>query len=539
VSVRLTANDETLRQQFFNLKTRDDVAALLELDPRTLRYYLYKAKSYKIFSLPKRSGGVRLIYSPANQLKIIQRKLNQVLHAVYRYRSPVHGFVRRRSIRSNAQRHLDAEWLLNFDLADFFPSIHFGRVRGLFTGKPYNLPLEAAQTLAQICCYEKVLPAGAPTSPVIANMVSAKLDAQIKKLAREYGCIYTRYVDDITISTKSPRLAPAVAYRDSLLKRWMIGDELRAIVLSNHFSINEKKTRVRPKSSRQEVTGIRINQGLNVPRTLVRQVRAMLHAWENFGESAAAAHFLSLYDRKQRVNPKPEFRACLRGKIEFIGFVKGRDDRIYVRMLNRLMFLDPSLHIKPVLLTHRAPEEVLKQGIWLLLGKDGDPQGTAFAVEGGFLVTACHCVAQEMWASRPGLDNHTYKVKVEKKDEIRDLAQLSIEARIPVQFRIGDDSKLQTGTSIAVLGFPHYHEGDSVGFRRGHITQSREYLKVPHFVVDADIVVGNSGGPVVNEKNEVVGVAVKGMQTPGIFSQFDQLSSFVPISLNKHMKDVL
>jgi RNA-directed DNA polymerase len=526
-----------LRQHFLDLKTRDDVASLLEVSSKQLRFYLYKAKSYKTFTLAKRTGGVRVVYSPANALKIIQRKLNQVLHAVYRSRSTVHGFVRHRSIKSNAERHLHAEWLLNFDLADFFPSIHFGRVRGMFSKKPYNLPDEVAQTLAQICCYEKVLPAGAPTSPIVANMICGRLDGQMKALAKQYGCVYTRYADDITFSTKSPRLAPAIAFRDAVEKRWMIGDELRNIVTSNLFLINEKKTHVRSKSSRQEVTGIRINEGLNVSRNLVRQVRAMLHAWENYGEGAAADHFLKLYDKKQRVNKKPEFRSVLRGKLEFIGFVKGRDDRIYVRLLNRLLFLDDLLRAKPVVIRHSTKDEVMKEAVWLLLDKEKNLQGTAFAVEDGFLLTAWHCVAQEMWATRPGFDDKMYPISVEKKDEIRDLAQISVKARVPVQFQIGDDSGLQIGRSIAVLGFPRYHDGDSVSFRRGHITQSRSYLRVSHYIVDADIVVGNSGGPVLDEKNKVIGIAVKGVRIPGIFSQFtDQLSSFVPISLIGQMK---
>jgi RNA-directed DNA polymerase len=538
VSLRLTADDDTLRQQFLNLRTRDDVAVLLELDSRELRFYLYKAKSYKIFSLAKRTGGVRVIYSPANSLKIIQRKLNQVLHAVYRSRSTVHGFVRHRSIKSNAERHLHAEWLLNFDLANFFPSIHFGRIRGLFSHPPYNLPLEVAQTIAQICCYERVLPIGAPTSPMIANMICGKLDAQLKAVAKQYGCVYTRYADDITFSTKSPRLAPGIAYRDPLEKRWVIGEEVKNIVTSNLFLINDKKTHVRSKSSRQEVTGIRINEGLNVPRTFVRQVRAMLHAWEHYGEAAASDHFIKNYDQKERANSKPQFRAVLRGKLEFIGFIKGRDDRIYNRLLNRFLFLDDSLRARPVIVTQAGTDEVLKQAVWLLVSNDKKRQGTAFAVEGSFLLTAWHCVEQDMWATRPGFDNEMYPVKVEKKDEIRDLAQISIQARVPVQLQIGDDSQLQIGRSINLLGFPNYHEGDSVSFRRGHITQSRAYIKIPHFLVDADIVVGNSGGPILDEKNMVIGVAVKGLSTPGIFSQYDQLSSFVPIGLIGLMKDV-
>jgi RNA-directed DNA polymerase len=538
VSLRLTADDNTLRQQFLALKTRDDIAALLDVSSRELRYYLYKAKRYRIFDLKKRSGGFRRISTPDNSLKIIQRKLNQVLHAVYGGRSPVHGFVRKRSIRSNAERHIGAEWILNFDLADFFPSIHFGRVKGLFGHKPYNLPDEAALALAQICCHDRVLPVGAPTSPIVANMVCGRLDAEMKALAKQYGCMYTRYADDITFSTRSRRFAPSIAYRDPTTKLWVIGDEVRNVVKSNLFSINDKKTRVRNRNSSQEVTGIRINERLNVPRTLIRQVRSMIHAWETYGEAAAESHFITQYDTKQRTRSIRSFRSVLRGKLEFIGFVRGRDDEIYVRLLTRFLFLDSALVARPIVVTSNTNDRVLSQAIWLLLGKDDDPQGTAFAVEGGNLLTAAHCVAQEMWATRPGFDNKRYPVTVTKIDAVRDTAQISIDARVLISFKLGDDSGLRVGSSIVLMGFPHYHVGDSVAIRRGAITQSRPYNKIPHYVIDADIVVGNSGGPVLNQRNEVVGLAVKGVQTPGVFNQYDQLSSFVPIGLIRHMKDV-
>lgn len=514
------------------------MATLLDVTSRELRFYLFKAKKYRNFSLPKASGGYRKISSPANALKIIQRKLNQVLNAVYGSRSPVHGFVRARSIKSNATRHLGAEWLVNFDLANFFPSIHFGRVKGLFSHKPYNLPEEAALTLAQICCEGKVLPAGAPTSPVVANMVCGQFDAQMKALAKQFGCVYTRYADDITISTRSRRLPPAIAVRDPATKRWVLGDDVRNVVSANLFTVNNKKTRIRSRNTRQEVTGIRINSGLNVSRELIRQVRAMIHAWENFGEAAAEAEFRTRYDRKHRAKAQPSFRAVLRGKIEFIGFVRGRDDEIYLRLLTRFLFLDDGLRARPVLVLPSTKDSVVGHAVWLLMGKDGDPQGTAFAVEGGYLLTAAHCVQQQMWASRPGFHSKQYPVVVTKIDNIRDMAQISVAARVPVQLRIGDDSTLGSGAPIVLLGFPHYHDGDTVSIRRGSITQNRTYIDVPHHVIDADIVVGNSGGPVLNNKNEVIGIAVKGLSTPGIFSQFDQLSSFVPIRLLQYMKDV-
>lgn len=120
MSVRLPADDDTLRDAFAKLTTFDDLAQLLDVPPRTLRYFLYRAKSYRRFEIRKKSGGVRTIYAPDNSLKIIQRKLNQVLQAVYRGRAPVHGFVRGKSIRSNAKRHLGCTALLNFDLVTSF-----------------------------------------------------------------------------------------------------------------------------------------------------------------------------------------------------------------------------------------------------------------------------------------------------------------------------------------------------------------------------------------------------------------------------------
>jgi RNA-directed DNA polymerase len=315
VSTRLSADDATLHTAFLALKSRDDVAGLLDVSPKLLRYYLFKANKYRTFEIKKRSGASRTISSPANALKIIQQKLNQVLHAVYKKRSPVHGFVRDRSIKTNALRHMGCDVVLNFDLENFFPNVHFGRVKGLFSKKPYNLPDQVALTLAQICCNETVLPVGAPTSPMVANMICARMDAQLKEVAYEFGCMYTRYADDITFSTRSRRFDPSIAYRDPTTKTWVVGDRVRNIVEGNQFKIHETKTHVRTKHSRQEVTGITINERLNVRRQLIRQVRAMLHAWETFGEENAAASRVSGEVRPEATRERPRgVSTCPSGK---------------------------------------------------------------------------------------------------------------------------------------------------------------------------------------------------------------------------------
>ncbi len=366
MSVKLTASNPALEQAFRALKSRDDVAKILDVKPAELRFYLYKAKNYKTFEIQKRSGGKRLIHSPDTALKIIQRKLNQVLHAVYKGRSPVHGFAKGRSIRTNASRHLNCHVLLNFDLADFFPTINFGRVKGLFESKPHYLPYAVSVVLAQICCHNKALPAGAPTSPTVANMICAQMDSHLRKLAARHNCTYTLYADDITISNRDEKLDKSIAVHDDIAKKWFVGDEVEKIVKNNGFTINASKTRVRSRHGRQQVTGLIVNERLNVKRRFVRQVRAMLHAWKQWGEAAAAAEFQATYDRKQRAQKKPDFKRVVRGKLEFIGFVKGRDDAIFLSLIERYAKLDSDAKIRPVTATTRATDNILFRhfGFW-------------------------------------------------------------------------------------------------------------------------------------------------------------------------------
>jgi V8-like Glu-specific endopeptidase len=104
-----------------------------------------------------------------------------------------------------------------------------------------------------------------------------------------------------------------------------------------------------------------------------------------------------------------------------------------------------------------------------------------------------------------------------------------------VQLELGNSETLKVGDHIKIVGFPNYHVGDSVHFDSGPITQTRKYMGVPHFVVRPIIVKGNSGGPILDKNNKVVGVAIKGVATPGRFSSEDELSSFVPTEMLKHL----
>jgi RNA-directed DNA polymerase len=179
LSRSLAGSAEDLRAAFLALKTERDVARLLDVPYWQLTYLLHRAPAdqrYTAVEIKKRSGGTRHLLVPCAGLAAVQRKLVQVLSAVYAPKPCVHGFVKNRSIVSNAKQHVRRSWVLNVDLQDFFPTIHFGRVRGVFRAKPYELPDAAATTLAQICCHANQLPQGAPTSPPCVRIVVTPLD---------------------------------------------------------------------------------------------------------------------------------------------------------------------------------------------------------------------------------------------------------------------------------------------------------------------------------------------------------------------------
>lgn len=337
----LNQSPEYLRDKFYALKEPIDIADLLEITYSRLIYHIYLVKPekrYQTFGIPKKSSGIRQISTPVTALKIIQRKLNQVLQAVYETKPSVHGFVIGKNIVTNAQAHAKKRYVLNIDLKDFFPSINFGRVRGMFMATPYGLHPKVATVLAQICCHNNQLPQGAPTSPIITNMICAKMDSQLQKLAKDCKATYTRYADDITFSTTLPKFPIDLAYiiNDEDGEKLNLGNTLLNIIIENGFEVNEEKVRLQIKGNHQEVTGLTTNIFPNVDRRYVRQIRAMLHAWSQFGLEAAEKEYFTKYDSKNK-SPKKEqqnFQQVIRGKIDFIGMVKGKDDPIYQKYLS-------------------------------------------------------------------------------------------------------------------------------------------------------------------------------------------------------------
>lgn len=320
------------------------VADFLESSVSQLRFILYSTKEvdrYTTFAIPKRSGGERLIAAPREDLKSLQRRFAIALQRQYQPRHAVHGFVESRSIATNASCHVRKRFVFNLDFLDFFPSINFGRVRGIFMGPHFRLPECPATTLAQICCFMGSLPQGAPTSPIVSNVICSAMDGQLMQLAREHNCLFTRYSDDITFSKRRGAFPSEIGYWAEN-KGARVGSELREIVEGHGFKINVSKVRLYENSYRQVVTGLIVNDKLNVSRKYVRQLRAMYHAWNKFGEDAACREYQAKY---RRVRPgdtaSPSLRSVIVGKLAFLKMVKGPADHTYKNMQAQFAKLYP------------------------------------------------------------------------------------------------------------------------------------------------------------------------------------------------------
>lgn len=204
-----------------------------------------------------------------------------------------HGYVKNRSIITNAREHIGAKALLKVDLKDFYPSIKIGRVIKFFNRLGYTH--NVSSYLASICCLNDELPQGAATSPYLSNVLFTYFDNRIERLASTYNLKYTRYADDLTFSG---RYIP----HDYI-------QLLSEIVSDGNFQINEKKTRLIYKSNNRIITGISVaNDRLRLPRSTRRQLRQEAHYIKSFGLLSHVA--------KNRIK-NPHYLKSLLGKISF------------------------------------------------------------------------------------------------------------------------------------------------------------------------------------------------------------------------------
>lgn len=263
-------------EQVKALKTVSNLADFLNISLQHLAYIAYHLddeKKYSDFNIPKKSGGVRFISAPNVPIKILQKKIAKLFQGYFSEtlknnninNNVIHGFMIEKSISTNASPHVNKKYLLNLDIKDFFPSIHFGRIYGyLVKNRKFELSDEVAKTIAAIACYKKTLPQGSPLSPILSNLIFQPCDISLLNFCKKHSITYTRYADDLTFSS------------NRFFNNEKIIKEIAECISRYDFKINGNKTRFQTFHERQSVTGITTNEKLNVSKKYYKKARSMV-----------------------------------------------------------------------------------------------------------------------------------------------------------------------------------------------------------------------------------------------------------------------
>jgi RNA-directed DNA polymerase len=286
-----------------------------------------KNPRYQKFYITKTNGKQRLIENPNDPLKKLQQKIAFFLSAIYFEKKPdcAHGFIKAaadepkgRGIYTNALQHAGNKWVFNLDLRDFFHSITRNQVKLFFRQYPMRFSKNAADTLAGICTYQGRLPMGAPTSPVLSNLVCIKLDKKMMALSADKKWIYTRYADDLTFSGKKQ------------FKKKHI-QAIRHIIREIGFTINEDKVQKWKKGETPEITGLILkNKKPDLKDTYLEDLQRDIDIYYYLQSQP-------LKDRRIFANKQlTSYRKSIIGQINFVGQVKGKKHKAYKKLAKQM-----------------------------------------------------------------------------------------------------------------------------------------------------------------------------------------------------------
>jgi RNA-directed DNA polymerase len=342
------------------ITSAEELSKAMNISVGQLKFLSYnrtisKNTQYKRFYIPKKAGGKRLISTPMPKLKeaqywILENILNKVS-----LNDSAHGFVKQRSIVSNALPHVKSEVLINIDLKDFFPSIKYERVKGLF--RSFGFSEQIATILGLICTepecdeieldgqtyyasgIERFLPQGAPTSPAVTNIICKKLDARLKGLSSRYQFNYTRYADDLTFSATGE----AVNNLKTVLGM------VKKIIKAEGLTLHPDKFRVLRKGARKEVTGVVVNEKPSINAKELDKFRTVLFQIEKDGPEG------------KHWGNSPNLLASIKGYASFVFMVDPVKGKPLLERANKILQLHQFKHVvkhKPKALI--AKEEALK-----------------------------------------------------------------------------------------------------------------------------------------------------------------------------------
>lgn len=465
----------------------------------------------------------------------------------------VHGFVPLHNISSNAKSHVKKSAVVSIDLKNFFPSITGDRIHGLFRSDPFYFPEDVANLLTELVCNKGSLPQGAPTSPILSNMICYRLDKQLVSYAAKNKLVYTRYADDITFSSTS-RNAINKLFNENESGVAAINSEVRDLIKANRFEINEAKIHIARKSSRQQVTGIIVNEKCNFPRKEYRSLRVLFNNWDRIGIEYAGAeyakcnhsHASKLFDEDGLIS-ETLLKKHIRGRLEYYTMITSPNKKASLPLAKLWsMYHDVTGERVPI----STPEHTVYQTevCYSRENAQGEPvllceNGTSFLTDKGYLFTCAHCLC-ELHHEYKKIGTElclfpTLKTIYEPEisdffiDKTMDIATIKAPSFMKNEpfVILNKDYLPQIGETVKAYGFAG---GDkSVRCIEGKVA---EILKKGRIRVDRPFIHGMSGGPVVNTRGEVIGVLTGGSASDdyshdGEFVSFSMICEQLPGAL--------
>ncbi len=298
-----------------------------------------RAGSYKRFKLKKKKGGYRVIQTPTEELKYLQRWILSNILEKQSSHSSSKGFDKSSSIKINAETHLGQESILKLDLLRFFDSISEKQIYRVFRGLGYHG--NVAVSMAKICTivpsgsfinsFKKeeqglkqyilnhgtgILPQGAPTSPKLSNIFCYQLDNRLTKFASKNGLKYSRYADDLTFSGNCEKI--------SIVKKAIV-----KIIKDEKLYVNHGKTKILKRGSPFFVTGLSVNNSIvKIPSRRKKDIEHHIYHCLNSVEK----HIVTAKIKKRN------FKDWLFGNIAFVYSVEKETGERYFKDFNKIQW---------------------------------------------------------------------------------------------------------------------------------------------------------------------------------------------------------
>ncbi|WJM08368.1 reverse transcriptase family protein [Paenibacillus sp. PK1-4R] len=247
---------------------------LFELQDHDLKRFMTENMNH--YSIKKRNGDLREVWKPNYKLKTIQKWILKNILNEIKVSECAHGFVKSKSILTNAETHQHKEqfWVFSMDIKDFFPSIKYHEVKRIFMGIGYSN--EVSEALSLLTTVHGKLAQGFPTSPMLSNLFFRDIDEEFQQIASRYHIRYSRYADDITFS--------GVQKKGYLVLSEKLKQIVTSVLSKHNFIVNEAKTRLMKGKHPKIITGLVVtSQGVRIPQKYIRRLNKEIYYCRKFG----------------------------------------------------------------------------------------------------------------------------------------------------------------------------------------------------------------------------------------------------------------